>query len=100
MSQSADMSTSGTQLNLPADDSIERILIIRWSAMGDVALSSAALDDVCRAFPGRQIDLNTLAPWSALFANDPRFTKVLDMPLRTPRRAIAEHAKPLPFGRS
>ena len=68
--------------NLPADERIRRILIIKWSAMGDVALASAGFEDVYRAFPGRQIDLNTLPPWDRLFAHDRRFRKILAPNLR------------------
>lgn len=75
-------------VDLPARESIRRILIMRWSAMGDVALASAAFEDVFRAFPGRELHLNTLPPWSELFAGDKRFSAIIDIPLRTSGQAI------------
>lgn len=63
-------------------DSIGRILILRWSALGDVVIATAAMEDVRRAFPGAEIDLNTMPPWDALFAHDPRFRRVLAPDLR------------------
>ncbi len=50
--------------------------------MGDVALASAAAQDLVHAFPGRTIDLNTLAPWDALYRDDPRFGQVYAFQLR------------------
>ncbi|MDX1512187.1 MAG: glycosyltransferase family 9 protein [Gammaproteobacteria bacterium] len=69
-------------LDLPAAGEVERILIMRWSAMGDVALASAAMQDVREAFPDATIHLNTLPPWDALFAEDPRFEKILAVDVR------------------
>lgn len=69
-------------VNLPADASVRRILIIRWSALGDVALASAAMQDVREAFPGAEIHLNTLPPWDNLFTSDPRFKKIMAFELR------------------
>lgn len=75
-------STSEAAVNLPADGAIKRILIIRWSAMGDVALASAAMQDLCDAFPAAEIHLNTLPPWDRLFSSDPRFKKIMAFELR------------------
>ena len=49
----------------PAD--IKRILIIKWSAMGDLVLGSAIFEDVRKAFPDADIHLNTLPTWKGLF---------------------------------
>lgn len=73
---------------LPADAGVRRILVMRWSAMGDVALASCAFQDICDAFPGREIHLNTLPPWDRLFAADPRFGKLVSFPLRGEKRGI------------
>lgn len=72
----------GAPVSLPDDDSIRRILLVRWSAMGDVTVASAGFEDVHRAFPGREIDLNTLPAWSPLFAADPRFRRVIAIDVR------------------
>ncbi len=68
--------------DLPGDSSVRRILVMRWSAMGDVALASCAFEDIHRAFPGAEVHLNTLPPWNGLFATDPRFKKILSFDLR------------------
>lgn len=67
----------------PSSELIRRILLIRWSAMGDVALASAGFESVRRAFPDARIDLNTLPPWDRLFEGDPRFDEQLVFPLRS-----------------
>lgn len=62
--------------DLPKDDTIQRILIIKWSALGDVVIASTLFEDIYYAFPGREIHLNTLPPWDVLFLDDPRFSQV------------------------
>ena len=69
-------------VNLPAHDDIRRILIMKWSALGDIAVTTAVMEDVRRAFPDAEIHLNTLPPWQNLFDGDPRFGKVIAIPLR------------------
>ncbi|HEB81122.1 MAG TPA: lipopolysaccharide heptosyltransferase family protein, partial [Chromatiales bacterium] len=73
--------------DLPARADIRRILIIKWSALGDVVLATAIMEDIFRAFPGRTIDLNTLLPWVGLFRDDPRFREVFAFDVRGTRRA-------------
>jgi len=68
--------------NLPADPSIRKILIIKWSAMGDIVISTALFEDIRRAFPQASIDLNILPPWDRLFRNDPRFNEIIAIDLR------------------
>lgn len=75
--------------DLPADRDIQRILIIKWSAMGDVILATALFEDIFKAFPGREIHLNTLPAWQGLFANDPRFQRVFAIDVRNPDRRVA-----------
>ncbi len=66
---------------------VRRILVIKWSALGDVAMASAIMEDLRLAFPDASLDLNTLAPATALFANDARFRHllVIDTRARTHR---------------
>lgn len=64
---------------------IRKILIIKWSAMGDVALASAAFQDIREAFPGAELHLSTLPPWRRMFDTDPRFTRIVDIDVRKPR---------------
>lgn len=68
--------------DLPAVSDIRRILIMKWSALGDIAIASAVMEDVRRAFPRAEIHLNTMPPWHSLFEDDPRFAKVIAIPLR------------------
>jgi len=73
--------------NLPSHADIRRILIIKWSAMGDVVVSTALMEDIRRAFPQADIDLNTMSPWDRmLFAEDPRFRRVFTVDLRGKER--------------
>ena len=74
--------------DLPADPAIRRILIIKWSAMGDVIIASALFDDIAQAFPGREIHLNTSPAWLGLFAEDPRFQRVFAVEWRERGRRI------------
>ena len=62
--------------------SIRSILIMKWSAMGDVALASAAMQDICTAFPSAEIDLDTSPRFAGLFKFDPRFRNVLGIDTR------------------
>lgn len=73
--------------DLPNDPSIRRILIIKWSALGDVAMSTCVMEDVARAFPHAEIDLNTLPPWDKLFIGDSRFANISKINIR------AKHGK-------
>ncbi len=73
---------SATPVNLPDDSSIQRILIIKWSALGDLVLASALFEDIRRAFPRAEIHLNTLPANQKLFAADTRFTKIIALDTR------------------
>jgi lipopolysaccharide heptosyltransferase II len=74
--------------DLPADPGIRRILIIKWSAMGDVILATALFEDIARAFPNREIHLNTLPAWQGFFSQDPRFHWVFAIDVRDPNRQV------------
>lgn len=76
------MASERASFDLPARGDIRRILIIKWSAMGDVTIASAAIESVRRAFPAAEIDLNTQQPWDQLFQDDPRFARVFSVKLR------------------
>lgn len=76
--------------DLPANPTIRRILIIKWSAMGDVIIATALFEDIARAFPDREIHLNTLPTWQSLFGQDPRFTQVFAVELRDYRHRIRQ----------
>ena len=80
-------------LNLPAEDSIQRILIIKWSAMGDIVIASALFEDIYHAFPGREIHLNTLPPWQKLFEGDRRFQQVFALDLRKRKESLRNSRK-------
>jgi lipopolysaccharide heptosyltransferase II len=80
-------------LNLPAEDSIQRILIIKWSAMGDIVIASALFEDIYHSFPGREIHLNTLPPWQKLFEGDRRFQQVFALDLRKRKESLRNSRK-------
>ncbi|MHB1272824.1 MAG: glycosyltransferase family 9 protein [Rhodanobacter sp.] len=61
---------------------VRRILIIKWSALGDVAIASAIMEDICRAFPDAAIHLNTLPSAARLFTHDPRFHDIVAIDVR------------------
>ena len=68
--------------DIAGDASIRRILIMKWSAMGDVVISSAMFEDLRKAFPEAEIDLHTLPPYVQMFAGDPRFAEVCSIDVR------------------
>lgn len=68
--------------DLPARGDIRRILVIKWSAMGDVVMATALMEDIRRAFPDAEIDLNTLPAFRPLFEHDPRFREVFAIDVR------------------
>ena len=68
--------------SLAGRSDIRRILVIKWTAMGDVVLASAIIEDLHRAFPDATIDLNTMEPWDRLFRDDPRIQRIFTVDLR------------------
>lgn len=70
-------------------DKIRRILVIKWSALGDVVIASALMEDIARAFPDAEIHLNTQPNCSSLFAHDPRFSEVWTVDVRSKKRRWA-----------
>lgn len=65
-----------------------RILIIKWSALGDVVLATSAFEDIAHAYPDAEIHLNTLPQWKPLFEADPRFRKIIALPVKTKKGQI------------
>ena len=70
------------------DRPIKRILVMKWSAMGDVVIASAGIEDICNAFPDAEVDLNTCPPWDRLYTNDPRIGRLLSINVRGPSQLI------------
>lgn len=77
----AHVSTSSTRTD--ALSRIRRVLVIKWSALGDVVIASALMEDIARALPHAEIHLNTQPNCTALFANDPRFAEVWAIDVRS-----------------
>jgi lipopolysaccharide heptosyltransferase II len=69
-------------------DRVKRILIMKWSSMGDVVISTALIQDIVNAFPHARIDINTLPPWDRLFKKDPRFARILAIDLHASGRSV------------
>jgi len=68
--------------DLPSDSRIRRILVIKWSALGDVVISTASFNDIRKAFPNAVIDLHTLPPYGELFLHDPSFDEIFTIDVR------------------
>jgi heptosyltransferase-2 len=66
-----------------------KILIVKWSALGDVVIASALMEDVARAYPQAIIHLNTQTNCAGLFAHDPRFAEVWSIDVRSKTRRFA-----------
>jgi lipopolysaccharide heptosyltransferase II len=71
-----------SSFDLPADPRIRRILIIKWSALGDVVIATALFSDIRNAFPDAVIDLHTHPPHKQLFLHDPRFNELCAIDVR------------------
>ena len=61
---------------------INKILILKWSALGDIAMATAVMEDIRQAFPDSQIDLNTMPKFSHLLVEDDRFENIFAVELR------------------
>lgn len=61
---------------------VRRVLVMKWSAMGDVALASTVMQDLAEALPDAVLDLDTSPRFAALFRHDPRFRHVLGIDVR------------------
>ncbi len=60
-----------------------RILVIKWSALGDIVIATALFEDIARAFPAAEIHLNTLPAYAGLFEEDTRFARVWTVNVRS-----------------
>lgn len=58
--------------------------------MGDVILATALFEDIARAFPGRELHLDTQPAWRALFTDDPRFQRILVTDWRDRRHRVQQ----------
>jgi heptosyltransferase-2 len=72
----------GGDVNGTVPGNVSRILVIKWSALGDVVIASAVMEDIARAFPEATIHLNTQPNCTNLFAHDPRFAEVWAIDVR------------------
>ncbi len=68
---------------------IRRVLVIKWSALGDVVIASALMEDIARALPHAERHLNTQPNCVGLFADDPRFAEVWAIDVRSKARRWA-----------
>jgi heptosyltransferase-2 len=66
-----------------------KILILKWSALGDIAVSSAVIADICSHFKNAAIDVHTLPSGAFFFQGDPRFNDVLTIDVRARGKRIA-----------
>lgn len=66
----------------PCWHDVRRVLVIKWSALGDVAIATACMDDLRRAFPAAVIHLNTMPPALPFFRDDTRFDDVFAIDVR------------------
>ena len=78
----------GRMVKMIDKNRVKRILIMKWSSMGDVVISTALMQDIVNAFPDARIDINTLPPWDVLFHSDPRFTRILSIDLHGKGRRL------------
>ena len=78
-------------LRVPRTSEIRRILIVKWSALGDVALATAAIEDIRLAFPRAVLHLDTLPSAKRLFVHDPRFDAVFALPMRDRKQRLRVH---------
>ncbi len=74
--------------DLSHDPGIQRILVIKWSALGDVLIATALMEDLHQAFPHAAIDLNTLPSFEHLFRDDGRFRRVIALDIRRRARPL------------
>jgi lipopolysaccharide heptosyltransferase II len=65
-----------------------KILIIKWGALGDIAMSTAIIEDIRNKFPNSEIDLNTMPKFEGFFQDDDRFNRVWSTDLRQQGKAF------------
>ncbi|HQT00417.1 MAG TPA: glycosyltransferase family 9 protein [Thiobacillus sp.] len=67
---------------------VNRILVVKWSALGDVVIATALFEDIARSFPNAEIHLNTLPNCVGLFQHDPRFSEIWAIDVRSKRSRL------------
>ena len=72
---------------------VARILVIKWSALGDMAMATAVFEDIARAYPQATIHLNTLPNLAGLFEHDPRFAEVWAFDMRARGKRLSPVAQ-------
>ncbi len=60
--------------------------------MGDLAICSAVMNDICEHFSSSEVHLNVEPPWDKLFENDPRFEQIHSMKIRKAPRLSSTRA--------
>ncbi len=66
----------------PDTEKIKKVLIVRWGALGDLALCSAVFQDLSEQLPQAELHLNTDPAWSSLFESDGRFQRLVTLKMR------------------
>jgi heptosyltransferase-2 len=66
----------------PDIEKIHKVLIVRWGALGDLALCSAVFQDLREQLPDAEFHLNTDPSWSILFESDDRFSRLVTLKMR------------------
>ncbi len=81
---------------------MERLLVIRFSSLGDVVLLSALLEALRRASPHAEVWLATKELYAPLYRGDPRIDRLVTLPGGaglTPLRALAAQLDAVEFTR-
>ncbi len=73
------------------------ILLIRFSSLGDVVLSSVLLDAIRETYPEAELTLVTKASFEGLFRDDPRITRLLLLPAGASVRSLTHPLRGLDF---
>lgn len=81
----------GWRAQLQTDKNLRRVLVLKWSALGDLAIATSAFEDIAVALPECELHLNTLPQWTRLFEHDARFTRVWAQPVRQSPGRVAHN---------
>ena len=65
-----------------------KILVIKWGALGDIAMSTAIIEDIRNKYPKSEIDLNTMPKFEGFFQEDDRFDCAWSIDLRQKGKAF------------
>lgn len=75
-------------LDARARERIGKILVIKWGAMGDLAICSTIFEDIRRGFPAAEIHLNTAPAFMSMFHGDERFSRLIPYDRRSGLRGM------------